>query len=147
VIQRERTIKRSYVAKLQDVLVAIAKAEPILDLKDALSTNRLSTLYYHHVGDFEVKVAVDEADVTRVVTLTTVASSMRLDLDCSLRFFSEGPAVDGTFLLHSGNWRFFQGKIALPMETIFQLLGRDHNSGSLIGTPLFLKLLGGGAAL
>jgi hypothetical protein len=74
----------------------------------------------------------------QVVTLQSQVGPAQLNLDCSLRFFSEGNEPDGRFLLHSSNASFFTGEINLHLETVIVLL--SHKENNLVGSPLFLKL-------
>ena len=138
-IQREKQVKIHYVEKLQQVLLAIAHDRPIPDLSASIASNKLDTVYYHHIGEFKiVKPLVGEVKSDAVITIQTKVSSVKLLLDCSLRFFSEGNEPDGRFLLHSGNSSFFQQTIPLQLETVFILLGLSGKK--LIGTPLYLKI-------
>lgn len=140
-IQREKQVKIHYVEKLRQILLAIARDNPIPDLSTSIASKKLDTLYYHHAGEFKVvKPLEDRYNIKsdEVITIQTRVSSRKLLLDCSLRFFSEGNEPDGRFFLHSGNIRFFQKAIPLQLETVFILLGQDGKK--LIGTPLYLKI-------
>jgi DNA-binding winged helix-turn-helix (wHTH) protein len=145
VIQRERKIKLHYREKLRQVLIAIAKQSPILALAQALRTDQFGALYYHHYGRFSIKEALKRRGGAipndTVVTVSTMIDEVTLSLDCSVRFFSEGNQPDGTFIVTSSNWRFFEQKISLQMESVFLIL--DRQSAEIIGTPLYLKLAEG----
>lgn len=138
VVQRERKVKIEYVEKLRRVLVAVARDAPIPALGNAVMSKRFDSLYFHHAGTFAVKDAVSDDDPEPVATIQSNIGETRLSLDCSLRYFSEGNEPDGRFILHSGNSRFFAGKISLQMDCVFLLLHRD--SAEIVGTPLYLKL-------
>ncbi len=138
VVQRERKVKIEYVEKLRRVLVAVARDKSIPALASAVLMERFDSLYFHHAGKFAVKDAVERDDPERVVTIQTRIGATLLSLDCSLRYFSEGNEPNGSFILHSGNSRFFKGEIPLQMECVFLLLHRG--TAEIIGTPLYLKL-------
>ena len=145
IVQYEKKLKTHYVEKLRTVLLAIAREQAIPSLSKAIEESKFNSMYYHHEGKFKVEKALVKADgsspidSTAIVTVCTEVNSKQFLLDCSLRFFSEGNQVDGTFAVHSGNHRFFSGDIELWFETIFILL--EQKEDKLIGTPLFLKLL------
>lgn len=139
VIQRERKVKIAYVEKLREVLLGIAADHgDIPDIREALSANRLDSVYYFHEGLFTVRDFPAEPTSSDVVTLHSSVGKRSLLLDCSLRYFSEGPEPDGTFLIHSGNHRFFTGGLALPLSGVFVLLGLQDEA--VVGTPLYLRL-------
>ncbi len=139
VIQREKTIKLHYCDKLRKVLAAIAKEGPIPSLRRCFEDSSYKSTYYRYKGRFTIDSPIEnKVDSDTIVTLRSKSQSYSLFLDCSLRYFSEGNEADGTFLLHSGNIRFFEGKIGMTLETVFLLL--DRQELNLYGTPLFLKL-------
>lgn len=142
-VQRERKVKLQYVDKLRRVLLAIAKEQTIKPIENAVASSAFDSLYWHHQGVFRIvsKLDADGGGIrsNQVVTLRTTVLSRTLDLDCSLRFFSDGNEPDGTFLLHSSNRGFFAGSFSLRLETVFVLL--NHNEETLFGSPLFLKLV------
>lgn len=143
VLQREQQVKLTYVDKLRTVLVAIAEQGPIPPFDPGAEP--ASGGYFVHRGRFRVAEPIAREARPAVGDVVTLRSGDLL-LDCSLRFFSEGPEADGSFLLHSGNTRFFRGQIDLDMVTVFLLLGRQD--GQVVGTPLFLQLgVASGAAL
>jgi hypothetical protein len=138
-IQREAKVKRSYLQKLERVLLAIASDGSIPDARQALSNGSpRSGGFLHHHGPFRVEPPVTTTGEDAVVTLVSKVGNRRLLLDCSLRNFSEGPGPDGRFMLNSANQRFFTGGIPLSMTTIFLVL--DVSGRRIVGTPLFLKL-------
>jgi hypothetical protein len=140
VIQYESKIKKSYVGKLQAVLVALAKERPIPPLLTALDTNNFSSLVYHYRGLFRPTQNMTSLSSSRVVRLKgkNPGLAQPLLLDCSLRNFSEGPLPDGTFEINSSNASFFTDRTPLTMSTVFLLLHR--NKSAILGSPLFLKL-------
>lgn len=140
VIQREQKMKLHYVEKLRRVLLEIARDKPIPSLAGSLAAGALDSRYYHHEGSFTVDSPVSHstADSNTVVTIRSDVSSRTLLLDCSLRFFSEGNEPNGSFHLHSGNLRFFSGKMPLQLASVFILL--NQKGSDVIGTPLLLKL-------
>jgi len=141
VIHREQKVKPEYVEKLRRVLAAIAKEAPIPALRDAIGSGFPPSPYCHHAGEFKITDPVKRASASDVVTLRTSVEGVRLSLDCSLRFFSEGNnELGGTFNANSSNMRFFAGSIPLSMETLFIILHRTTKE--VIGTPLYLKLAG-----
>jgi hypothetical protein len=141
VIHREQKVKLQYVEKLRLVLAAIAKEAPIPALRDAIRSGFPASPYCHHAGEFKIADPVERASASDVVTLRTSIQGVRLSLDCSLRFFSEGNnEPDGSFSANSSNMRFFAGSIPLFMETLFVVLHRTAKE--VIGTPLYLKLPG-----
>lgn len=149
VIQRERKVKIAYVEKLRDVLLTIAVDHgDVPDIREAISSGQGGT-YYFYDGLFRIERPVENPTSADIVTLRSSFGSRNLLLDCSLRFFSEGPEPDGTFLLHSGNYRFFGGQLQMRMSTVFALLGVQGTD--VVGTPLYLQLSGAdlspGAAL
>jgi hypothetical protein len=90
VIHREQKVKLQYVEKLRLVLAAIAKEAPIPALRDAIRSGFPASPYCHHAGEFKIADPVKRASTSDVVTLRTSIEGVRLSLDCSLRFFSEG---------------------------------------------------------
>lgn len=138
VIQREQKLKIEYVEKLRRVLLAIAAQSPIPSLTQAVRTGDFESLYYHHDGVFRVESPVSAPNAASVVAIQTEIEGTVLLLDCGLRFFSEGPLPDGTFVLNSSNARFFSGGLALSMSTVFLVL--EANPKRVVGSPLFLKL-------
>lgn len=149
VIQRERTVKLAYIDKLRDVLLTIAADHgDVPDIREAISSGQSGT-YYFYDGPFRIEIPVENPTSADIVTLRSSFCGRTLLLDCSLRFFSEGPEPDGTFLLHSGNYRFFAGQLQMRMSTVFALLGVQGTD--VVGTPLYLQLssanLSPGAAL
>lgn len=139
VIQRERKIKAAYVHKLREVLLNIAAEHgDIPDVREAVAAGPLDSIFYFHTGLFRVTSPVTEPTCTDVVTLRSSLSERPLLLDCSLRYFSEGPEPDDTFLLHSGNRRFFTGDMPLALSGTFVLLA--DQAQEIIGTPLYLQL-------
>jgi hypothetical protein len=142
-LQREKKIKTTYVMKLHQVLREINKEQTILSFTKSLPlSNPEPTLYrwYQHKGFFRVEKPIESATSDKIISIYTDVLSRKLLLDCSLRFFSEGNAPDGTFAINSSNSRFFDGTIPLQFETIFMVLGQKGND--FIGTPLFLLLSG-----
>lgn len=143
VIQRERKVKVAYVEKLREVLLNIAVDHGnVPDIAEALATGRRDSVFYFHEGPFRVETPVSSPTVADVVTLRSSAGTHALLLDCSLRYFSEGPEPDGTFLLHSGNHRFFTGGMSLAMSGVFVLLGIQQDQ--VLGSPLYLQLSASG---
>jgi hypothetical protein len=137
-VQMEREVKRQYLHKLRVVLSALASNPGVYPLPTDLA--RIGdSLYYHYVGEFSPSEPLRDPSQAATVTLKAMLGrETALLLDCSLRFFSEGNTPDGQFIIHSGNARFFQGKVTLCLETVFILL--QHKKQEVIGTPLFLKL-------
>jgi len=138
-IQRERKVKMQYTEKLRKVLLVVAKEKPIPSLANALQSDKLQSLCYHHEGAFSLKEPINsDVKSNKIITICTKVLSHQLLLDCSLRFFSEGNEPDGTFQIKSATSRFFTEQLELQFATIFVLLGRKGKD--IIGTPLFLKL-------
>lgn len=140
VIQREAKLKRTYIQKLETVLVALAAQAPIPPLSELVDAKSevLSSAYYHFEGTLQVDTPVGDPRVDTVISLRSSVAGRPLLLDCSLRNFSEGPMPDGTFMLNSSNARFFEGNFPLPMKTVLLILGVGDER--VIGSPLFLKL-------
>lgn len=137
-IQRERKIKIAYTEKLREVLLVIAAASgDIPSLDDAPASQPLRSLYYWFEGDC-LTSAPAHPTVEDVVRIRSKCGNRQVLLDCSLRFFSEGPEADGRFLLHSGNRSFFNEEISLNLSGVIVVL-KDLGH-ALIGTPLFLRL-------
>jgi hypothetical protein len=137
VIQREAKVKRSYMAKLDDVCMAIAREgeiRPAAAVGDGTAGG-----WFHHTGRFRVAEPVASPTADAVITLVAGLGSRKLLLDCSLRNFSEGALPDGSFSLNSANARFFSGDLAMTMKSLFLLL--DAGQDRVIGSPLFLKLV------
>lgn len=138
-IQREKKIKMSYVEKLRKVLTSINKQEKIISFNDAMKKSDFKALFYIYQGEFKVDPSIKgDAKSDFVATIKSQIEDTTIALDCSLRYFSEGNEPDGSFLLHSGNSKFFHGDLELNFETIFVLLGEKEKT--FFGTPLFLKL-------
>lgn len=139
VIQRERKVKAAYVHKLREVLLNIAAEHgDIPDVVDAVASGSLDSIFYFHSGPFRVTTPVSNPTVADVVTLRSGFGEHSLLLDCSLRYFSEGPEADDSFLLHSGNRRFFTSGMSLVLSGAFVLLA--HREREIVGTPLYLQL-------
>ncbi|MFC8449794.1 hypothetical protein [Kitasatospora sp. NPDC057223] len=147
VIQRERKVKTAYVEKLADVLINIAVDHgDVPDIGAAPASGPPGSVYYFHRGSFRVETPVSAPTVEDVVTLRSPVGDRTLYLDCSLRYFSEGPEPDGRFLLHSGNHRFFTGDLSLTLQGVFVLFQAENRK--IFGTPLYLQLsAAGGSAL
>lgn len=139
VVQRERKIKAAYVHKLREVLLDIAAEHgDIPDVREAMAEGSPESVFYFYSGPFRVTTPVSNPTTADVVTLRSDFDGHSLLLDCSLRYFSEGPEADDSFLLHSGNRRFFTSGTTLTLEGAFVLLGRQGRD--VIGTPLYLQL-------
>jgi hypothetical protein len=148
VIQRERKVRVTYVEKLREILLNIAVDHgDIPNLQDALVSGARDSLYYFHTGVFSCATPVEESTAREdlVVTLRSPVGGRTLLLDCSLRFFSESADRDGAFLIHSGNSRFFAGRLTLRMSGVIVLLGVTETE--ILGTPLFLQLSSTAAVL
>jgi hypothetical protein len=137
VIQREAKVKRSYVAKLDDVCMAIARESEIRPAM-AVGDDTVGG-WFHHTSRFRVAEPVANPTADAVITLVAGLGNRKLLLDCSLRNFSEGALPDGSFSLNSANARFFSGDLAMTMKSLFLLLDADQDR--VIGSPLFLKLV------
>ena len=136
-IQREAKIKRTYLGKLERVLVSITEAEPIPDAGRIGHPSARDARFFHHEGELAVeRPLADQSDT--VVTLIGNLAGRPLLLDCSLRNFSEAVGPDGKPQVNSANHRFFTESMRLPMTTVFLLL--EATTERVIGTPLFLKL-------
>lgn len=137
-IQREARVKLSYLHKLERVLLALAAERPVRDLAGPGHEEPTAPSYYHYSGKFRVASPVPSHTGSVVTVTADLDDGRRLELDCSLRNFSEGPLPDGSFDINSANMRFFQEGMALRMTTVFLLL--DATPERFVGTPLFLKL-------
>ncbi len=139
VLQREMKVKRTYLEKLERVMLALSEDTPIPPVTDLNRGDIDLATYYHHTGSFRVATEREfDLQTDAVVTLRSCIGERELLLDCSLRNFSEGPLPDGRFLLNSANERFFRQDLALTMTTVFLLL--EANQSRVVGSPLFLKL-------
>lgn len=140
VLQREMKVKRTYLEKLERVMLALAGDAPIPPVTDLHRWDMDLAAYYHYTGSFRVVATQQELDLRTdaVVTLSSSIGDCQLLLDCSLRNFSEGPLPDGRFAVNSANERFFRRDLALTMTTVFLLL--EVNQARVVGSPLFLKL-------
>jgi hypothetical protein len=137
VIQREQQVKTSYVQKLRRVLFAICRDAPIPSFTTDMSPT--NSVYFRHQGRFRVVSPLQHKPASEeIVSIKATVGGHTLFLDCSLRYFSEGNEPDGTFQIHSGNYRFFNGQIDLFLDTVFILLDRRGND--YFGTPLYLRL-------
>jgi hypothetical protein len=137
-IQLERKVKTTYVAKLREVLLAIAADhDQIPDIEDLLRGGDVGDqIYYYVEARFTVAGSprlLAEADV---VELLAEVAGKRLHLSCSFRYFSE--AYGDQYLIHSGNELFFRGVVGLRLGGVFILL--DRQGDDIYGTPLYLKL-------
>lgn len=138
VLQREAKVKRTYLEKLERVMLALAAQAPIPPASELDRWDMDLSAYYHHTGEFRIRKPDAELRADTVVTLTSSMGERPLLLDCSLRNFSEGPLPDGSFALNSANHRFFAADVALTMTTVFLLL--EAGQSRVVGSPLFLKL-------
>ena len=138
VLQREAKIKRTYLEKLERVMLALAAETPIPPASDLDRWDMDLSAYYHHTGEFRVEQQDFELRIDTVVELISYVGERSLLLDCSLRNFSEGPLPDGSFALNSANHRFFRSGMVLTMTTVFLLL--EVGQSRVVGSPLFLKL-------
>lgn len=139
VIQRERKVKAAYVEKLREVLINIAADHgDVPDIEEVVTSGRQDSVYCFHRGSFRVETPVSDPQVGDIVTLQCPVGDRTLYLDCSLRYFSEGPEPDGSFLLHSGNHRFFTANMSLTLQGVFVLLQVEGEK--IFGTPLYLQL-------
>jgi hypothetical protein len=139
VLQREMKVKRTYLEKLERVMLALAEDTVIPPVMDLNRRDMDLAAYYHHTGSFRVATESElDLRTDAVVTLSSSIGDRELLLDCSLRNFSEGPLPDGRFVLNSANERFFRRDLALTMTTVFLLLQVDQSR--MVGSPLFLKL-------
>ncbi|WP_344936612.1 hypothetical protein [Actinoplanes nipponensis] len=136
-IQREAKIKRTYLGKLERVLVAIAEAEPIPDAGRIGHPSARGSRFFHHEGELGLERPLADRSDT-VVTLAGDLTGRPLLLDCSLRNFSEAVGPDGQPHVNSANHRFFTESMRFTMTTVFLLL--EATADRVVGTPLFLKL-------
>jgi len=139
VIQREDKVKKGYIEKLNAVLTSLAASSPIPPLAAVDDKERKRSLYYHYAGTFRIKEPVpDNPSSSTVATIAAKMDSRDILLDASLRNFSDGPMPDGSFNLHSGNYRFFKGDVSLYMTCV--LVALEVSPKRVIGSPLFLQL-------
>jgi hypothetical protein len=142
IIARERKVRETYASKLRTVLLAIARQETIPDLAASIASDHWPSVYYHHLGTFEVTKPPAEMRSSAILTIGTTVDKRRLLLDCTLRNFSEGNQPDGTFEFDSARSGFLSGQIGVRYSTVFVLT--SHNRSRITGSPLFLKLHAGG---
>jgi hypothetical protein len=104
----------------------------LLDVPQPASQQIGYDLYYVRTA-----LRVKELD-GHIALLETPDRIPRIELACSLRYFSEYSDTSGPFTLHSGNYHFFQGKCTPIFDA--GIVPLESNSGALIATPLFLAI-------
>ena len=139
VLQQDQKIKLAYTEKLRDVLLAIAADHgEIPDVEEAFAVSQIDKLYYYYSGSFHVDPLRNAPQIEDVLTISSRIGAHQLELDCSIRYFSESDKDGSRFLIHSGNQAFFSGRVRLNFSTVFILLG--VNGYRVVGTPLYLQL-------
>jgi len=70
--------------------------------------------------------------------LETIGRTLRIELSCSLKYFSEYSNANIPFAVHSGNYHFFHGKSTPIFDAA--LIPIELSNSTLIATPLFLAI-------
>lgn len=126
--------------RLRQVLTGLARRGAVAELDGADPPTVAQ--YLHHAGVFRALRHDGPGLTDPAVDVVRLESQSRpgLLLDCSLRYFSE--AVDGRYAVSSVTSAFLSGGGDLAFDTVFVLLNRTQEA--MVGSPLYLKLYGGG---
>ncbi len=65
-------------------------------------------------------------------------SGVKIELSCSMRYFSEYFDRDGAIEVHSGNYHFFNGDVFPTFDAV--IIPIERRDDQLFATPLFLAL-------
>lgn len=120
--------------KLVFLLKQLYRLNRVAPLDDFLRNRPNATydLYYIrcplHVAKHDDQIALLEA--TR--------NKPRIELSCSLRYFSEYADHNVPFAVHSGNYHFFHGKVTPTFDAA--IIPIELQESTLIATPLFLAI-------
>jgi hypothetical protein len=129
ILQREASLKRDYVRKLQRFLRS--HAQDVIPFQPGAVAPGLFWLR----DEFYVE-KIDPQ--TLIASLVSMNGSRKLVLHCSLANFSN-KCIDGRhFRPTSTNYAFFSEQLPVTLETVFYLISAKGDES--YGSPLFLKL-------
>ncbi len=127
--------QESIVQKLRRAILHLVSTVGLPDLGTEIQVEgRLESVYYSFQGCFKVK----EFDGQSAILESQVSDDVALELDCSVKYFSDLGMQKGRFIPHSGNRAFFSGRITPTFKTVLVVL--DFKKPRIVGSPLFLAL-------